>query len=391
MAGNTAMIIFGFAVVMVFLVLAAQYESWSLPLAVILVVPMCLLELASSASTWPSMDINIFTQIGFVVLVGLASKNAILIVEFAKQQREAGESRARGDAGGVPAAAAADRDDVVRVHPRRRAADAVARRRRRDAADAGHGRVQRHARRDAVRHLPDAGVLLRHRLARRIAAVSDSPACDASAADSLDRSDAAAAMPSAVATAGADAAPRQRPTRIAAQSASNGAPRTSTKPRIEPVSDRTGSRDLRTSTSEDCSCSRASSSTGRSSPRCCRSSSRWPAASPCSRCRSRSIPEITPPTVEVSADLSRRQRPGRGRHRGRADRAAGQRRRGHDVHVVAVHQRRHLHADGHVQARHRPEHGPGAGAEPRRRWPSRSCPTWSSAAASRSRRSRPAC
>ncbi len=73
---------------------------------------------------WPSMDINIFTQIGFVVLVGLASKNAILIVEFAKQQREAGVPPPRGDAGGVPAAAAADHDDVVRVHPRRGAAGA---------------------------------------------------------------------------------------------------------------------------------------------------------------------------------------------------------------------------------------------------------------------------
>ena len=68
------------------------------------------------------MDVNIFTQIGFVVLVGLASKNAILIVEFAKQQQEAGVPRWRGDAGGVPAAAAADPDDVVRLHPRRGAA-----------------------------------------------------------------------------------------------------------------------------------------------------------------------------------------------------------------------------------------------------------------------------
>ena len=63
--------------------------------------------------------------------------------------------------------------------------------------------------------------------------------------------------------------------------------------------------------------------------------------------------------------LSRRRLAGGGRHRRRADRAAGQRRRGHDVHVVAVHQRRHLHAHGHLQAGHRPEHGPGAGAEPR--------------------------
>ncbi|MBI3823317.1 MAG: efflux RND transporter permease subunit [Planctomycetes bacterium] len=91
-AGNTAMIIFGFAVVMVFLVLAAQYESWSLPLAVILVVPMCLLS-AIIGVRLAGMDINIFTQIGFVVLVGLSSKNAILIVEFAKKEREAGVPR----------------------------------------------------------------------------------------------------------------------------------------------------------------------------------------------------------------------------------------------------------------------------------------------------------
>ncbi len=92
LAGNTATIIFGFAVVMVFLVLAAQYESWSLPLAVILVVPMCLLSALAGVSI-ARMDVNIFTRIGFVVLVGLASKNAILIVEFAKQQRAAGVPR----------------------------------------------------------------------------------------------------------------------------------------------------------------------------------------------------------------------------------------------------------------------------------------------------------
>ncbi len=91
-AGNTAMTIFVFSVAMVFLVLAAQYESWSLPLAVILVVPMCLLS-ATSGVAIAHQDINIFTQIGFVVLVGLASKNAILIVEFAKRQRELGVPR----------------------------------------------------------------------------------------------------------------------------------------------------------------------------------------------------------------------------------------------------------------------------------------------------------
>jgi multidrug efflux pump subunit AcrB len=90
--GDTAMLIFGYAVIMVFLVLAAQYESWSLPLAVILVVPMCLLSAVVGVNI-AHMDINIFTQIGFVVLVGLASKNAILIVEFARRQRHEGQPR----------------------------------------------------------------------------------------------------------------------------------------------------------------------------------------------------------------------------------------------------------------------------------------------------------
>lgn len=89
--GNTAMWVFLVAVVLVFLVLAAQYESWALPLAVILVVPMCLL-CAITGVVMARMDINIFTQIGFLVLVGLACKNAILIVEFARTQREEGKS-----------------------------------------------------------------------------------------------------------------------------------------------------------------------------------------------------------------------------------------------------------------------------------------------------------
>ncbi len=91
-AGSAAIYVFALGVVFVFLVLAAQYESWSLPLAVILVVPMCLLCSVSGVVLMGS-DVNIFTQIGFVVLVGLAGKNAILIVEFAKQQREQGKPR----------------------------------------------------------------------------------------------------------------------------------------------------------------------------------------------------------------------------------------------------------------------------------------------------------
>jgi len=92
LAGHTGLLVFGASVVFVFLVLAAQYESWSLPLAVILIVPMCLLA-AVSGLRLRVMDVNILAQVGFVVLVGLAAKNAILIVEFARQDEARGQSR----------------------------------------------------------------------------------------------------------------------------------------------------------------------------------------------------------------------------------------------------------------------------------------------------------
>jgi multidrug efflux pump len=82
---------FALGVVLVFFVLAGLYESWSLPLAVILVVPMCLLS-ALAGVALARMDINIFVQVGFVVLVGLAAKNAILIVEFARDRQQEGAS-----------------------------------------------------------------------------------------------------------------------------------------------------------------------------------------------------------------------------------------------------------------------------------------------------------
>ena len=131
---------------------------------------MCLLS--AITGVWiANMDINIFTQIGFVVLVGLASKNAILIVEFAKVHRQKGLSLREATL------------EACRLRLRPIVMTSMAfilgvvplllstRRRRRDAADAGHGRFQRHARRDRVRDLPDARVFLRRRVAERDAPV----------------------------------------------------------------------------------------------------------------------------------------------------------------------------------------------------------------------------
>src|SRR5262249_34509214 len=88
--GNTAILVFVLGTVLIFLVLSAQYESWSLPLAIILVVPMCIL-CAVTGMLIVHMPVDIFVQIGFLVLAGLAAKNAILIVEFARQLQHEGK------------------------------------------------------------------------------------------------------------------------------------------------------------------------------------------------------------------------------------------------------------------------------------------------------------
>jgi len=91
LAGNTMMFVFPLCVLLVYVVLAAQYESWSLPLIVILIVPMTLFS--AIAGVWlTGGDNNVFTQVSFLVLAGLACKNAILIVEFAKQREAEGDS-----------------------------------------------------------------------------------------------------------------------------------------------------------------------------------------------------------------------------------------------------------------------------------------------------------
>jgi hydrophobic/amphiphilic exporter-1 (mainly G- bacteria), HAE1 family len=92
LAGNTAMVAFGLAVAFVFLLLAALYESWLLPLAVVLIVPMCILAAMLGVNA-RGLDRNILVEIGLVVLVGLAAKNAILIVAFAKQAENKGRTR----------------------------------------------------------------------------------------------------------------------------------------------------------------------------------------------------------------------------------------------------------------------------------------------------------
>ena len=158
-SGSTSQFVFPLCVLFVFLVLAAQYESLALPLAIILIVPMCLLA-AIAGVLLDHGDNNIFTQVGLIVLVGLACKNAILIVEFAKHlQEEQGHDADLRRAGSSPVATAADPHDLLRVHHGCRTFDGRGRRRRRDSARPRHYRIRGNARRDVLRTAVDSGLL----------------------------------------------------------------------------------------------------------------------------------------------------------------------------------------------------------------------------------------
>ena len=145
-AGSIATIVFALAIVFVFLILAAQYESWSMPFMVLLAVPLALFG-AMLALWLRGRQIDVYSQIGFVMLIGLAAKNAILIVEFAKRRREDGLDIVEAAMDGGAPAPAADPDDCLRLHSRRRTADVRNRRRSGEPAVDRHHRIWRHARR----------------------------------------------------------------------------------------------------------------------------------------------------------------------------------------------------------------------------------------------------
>ena len=131
-------ITFGFALLVIFLVLAAQFESFVSAVIIMATVPFGL-ACAVVAMVLTGVSLNVYSQIGLVLLVGIMAKNGILIVEFANQLRDRGRRRARGDRGGLPYPPPPGDDDHGRDRARRRAAGAGARRRRRGARSRSAG------------------------------------------------------------------------------------------------------------------------------------------------------------------------------------------------------------------------------------------------------------
>jgi HAE1 family hydrophobic/amphiphilic exporter-1 len=160
LVGNQIYYIFALAMLLVYLVLAGQYESWFLPVAVLLAVPLSLLG-PVAALKGLGLDNNLYTQIGLVLLIALSAKNAILIVEVARERRAFDGKPIIEAAVEAARAVSRDPDDLVRLHPRRAAAGAGDRRGRQFAQIDRHCGVQRHARFDLPCRTVRAVVLCR--------------------------------------------------------------------------------------------------------------------------------------------------------------------------------------------------------------------------------------
>ena len=169
--GNQMYVVFALAMLLVYLVLAGQYESWYTPIAVILAVPLSLIGPVAVLNGL-QIDNNLYVQIGLVLLIALSAKNAILIVEVARERCAEGQAARRCGRRCGARPLPAHPDDVVRVHPRRRAAgDRDRRRRQRAQIDRHHG-VLRHAGLDLPRGAVRAVVLRRGAALRGMAEVA---------------------------------------------------------------------------------------------------------------------------------------------------------------------------------------------------------------------------
>ena len=159
-AGGQSTLIFGLGLLLVYLTLAAQYESLTLPFIILLSVPLAILG-ALLAQWGRGLIDDVYCQIGLVMLIGLSAKNGILIVEFAEQLRHRGMSVADAAVEAAAHPAAADSDDVAGVHPRRHAAGVRHRRRPRGAALGRHRGRRRHDRVDVPQSRVHPGALRR--------------------------------------------------------------------------------------------------------------------------------------------------------------------------------------------------------------------------------------
>ena len=158
LSGSQAPFLLGLSIFVVFLCLAALYESWTIPLAVLLTVPLGVTG-AVVAAMLRGLPNDVYFTVGLITIIGLAAKDAILIIEFAKDLRKAGQAAGRSNHRSLPTALPSDPDDRPRLHLRRGANGDRAWRRRRQPAIAWHHRDGRHDRRRRARALDGAGVL----------------------------------------------------------------------------------------------------------------------------------------------------------------------------------------------------------------------------------------